>query len=80
MNERIKAIKRQAEDYASKYGIKHQVFGQELIDVLDEKFVELIISECQAALWTKECMQSDLALEEFKRNYTKIKEHFGVEE
>ena len=42
MNERIKALKRQAEDYAGKYSVKHQVFGQALIDALDQKFAELI--------------------------------------
>ena len=44
------------------------------------KFAELIVRECAKSLWTEECHNSDLALEEFERNSAKIKEHFGVEE
>jgi hypothetical protein len=43
-----------------------------------EKFAELIVQECAKSLWTEECHNSDLALEEFERNSAKIKEHFGV--
>ena len=56
-------------------GITHH---REFFD--EEKFAELIIKECAKSLWTEECYNSDLALEEFKRNGAKIKEHFGVEE
>ena len=45
-----------------------------------EKFAELIVRECAKSLWTEECHNSDLALEEFERNSAKIREHFGVEE
>ena len=45
-----------------------------------EKFAELIVKECVESLWTEECYNSDLALEEFERNSAKIKQHFGVEE
>jgi hypothetical protein len=45
----------------------------------ESKFAELIVRECICALWTEECHNSDLALEEFERNSAKIKEHFGVE-
>jgi hypothetical protein len=45
-----------------------------------EKFAELIVKECAKSLWTEECHNSDLALEEFERNSAKIKEHFGVDE
>lgn len=45
-----------------------------------EKFAELIVKECVESLWTEECYNSDLALEEFERNSAKIKKHFGVEE
>ena len=41
-------------------------------------FAELIIKQCAKSLWTEECHNSDLALEEFERNSAKIKEHFGV--
>ena len=56
-------------------GITHH---REFFD--EEKFAELIIKECAKSLWTEECHNSDLALEEFERNSAKIKEHFGVEE
>jgi len=44
-----------------------------------EHLVESVVKECLVSLWSEECMQSDLALEEFNRNVKKIKEHFGVE-
>ena len=44
------------------------------------KLAELIVRECAESLWTEECYNSDLALEEFEKNSKKIKEHFGVEE
>lgn len=43
------------------------------------KFAELLIQECINAMWTDECHVSDLAVEEFNRNSTKIKRHFGIE-
>jgi hypothetical protein len=50
-------------------------------DVLNalNRFAELIVKECAESLWTEECYNSDLALEEFERNSAKIKQHFGVE-
>jgi len=45
-----------------------------------QKFAELIVAECAESLWTEECYNSDLALEEFEKNSKKIREHFGVEE
>ena len=44
------------------------------------KLAELIVRECAESLWTEECYNSDLALEEFEKNSKKIKQHFGVEE
>jgi len=72
MNERIKALKRQAEDYAGKYSVKHQVFGQALIDALDQKFAELIVRECISELRDA----FDMTIEEGNH----LKEHFGVKE
>lgn len=45
-----------------------------------EKFALLIIRECAESLWTEECYNSDLAIEEFEKHSKKITEHFGVEE
>jgi hypothetical protein len=41
------------------------------------KLAELLVQECAKSLWTEECHMSDLALEEYKRNSKKIKQHFG---
>ena len=54
--------------------------GEESTYFSQEKFAELIIRECAESLWTEECYNSDLALEEFEKNSKKIREHFGVEE
>jgi hypothetical protein len=68
MNERIRELAEQAELHL------------ELQSLKVEKFAELIVKECAESLWTEECYNSDLALEEFERNSAKIKQHFGVEE
>ena len=80
MNDRIKELAKQA-------GIAvwgDAVYMYDPKDTLDstvmEKFAKLIVRECAKSLWTEECHNSDLALEEFERNSAKIKEHFGVEE
>ena len=71
MNERIKELAEQA-----------GFFPTELTQVGPsvEKFAELIVKECAESLWTEECYNSDLALEEFEKNSKKIRKHFGVEE
>jgi hypothetical protein len=83
MNKQIKALKRQAEEYASEYGTKHQVYGQELIDVLDQKFAELIVRECVALVEKQDHGTSDLWVSQWDgacRAVSKdIKQHFGVE-
>ena len=66
MNERIQELVKQV------YG--SQATEQEI------KLAELIVKECVKSLWTEECYNSDLALEEFNRKATKIKQHLGVEE
>jgi hypothetical protein len=75
MNPKIKALEQQC--------WSHRIDGV-LVDghlhFDTEKFAELIIKQCVKSLWTEECHNSDLALEEFERNSAKIKEHFGVEE
>jgi len=43
-----------------------------------KRFTELLIREAAKALWTEECLTSDLALEEFSRNVQKINKHFGI--
>jgi hypothetical protein len=81
MNERIKELMAQADKFAAEN--KTQTIsglGNNYFELLHEKFAELIVKECAESLWTEECYNSDLALEEFEKNSKKIKEHFGVEE
>jgi hypothetical protein len=76
MNERVKELALQAQKV-----VGYTDGGYTEIKALDqEKFAELIVRECAKSLWTEECHNSDLALEEFERNSAKIKEHFGVKE
>ena len=46
MNKTIQELKKQAEVYAGQHGLKNNVHGQDLINVLDQKFAELIVAEC----------------------------------
>jgi hypothetical protein len=46
------------------------------VDYYSEKFAELIIEECELALWSESCRVSDLAYEEYSSNCRKIQEHF----
>ena len=86
MNERIKQLAEQADNYAKQ--TVHYYQGQfdgltwegKIKQVRDTKFAELIVQECILALWTEECRTSDLAILDHNRNVKKIKEHFGVEE
>ena len=79
MNERIRELAQQAQEYAGQQ-IDEGANWDDAPIYYTEKLAELIIQECAKSLWTEECHNSDLALEEFERNSAKIKEHFGVEE
>ena len=76
MNERIKLLAEQADAYADVM----DYIGKNYIGLRDTYFAEMIVRECAESLWTEECYNSDLALEEFEKNSKKIREHFGVEE
>ena len=73
MNEQIDKLLVAAGAYFGGEGVVYDTFDP-------KKFAELIVAECAKSLWTEECHNSDLALEEFERNSAKIKKHFGVEE
>ena len=86
MNERLKQLAEQA-GILKEQSVQAKIVKNEdgtwtsILEYPDlEKFAELIIQECAKSLWTEECHNSDLALEEFERNSAKIKKHFGVEE
>jgi hypothetical protein len=68
MNKRIEELAEQCTSYNNSDG---WLFDK-------AKFAELIVWETFAAMWTDECMQSDLALEQFNRNVNNIKKHFGM--
>ena len=72
MNERIQQLAEQA-GFIDR-GTNHTAY----MNFDHEKFAELIVRECVKSLWTEECRNSDLALEEFEKNSKKILEHFGV--
>ena len=75
MNERIKQLVEQSQKV-----VGYLDGGYTEIKALDpEKFALLIVKECVKSLWTEECYNSDLALEEFNRKAAKIKQHLGVE-
>ena len=74
MNERIKQLAKQAEEYAD---IEYNASDLDWYELKEEKFAELIVREC-----------SQIS-KDYQRNYyeshgariaKKIKEHFGVEE
>ena len=74
MNERTKELERQATET-----VKCGLNGTSTAESFNrKKFAELIVRVCAKSLWTEECRNSDLALEEFEKNSKKILEHFGV--
>ena len=78
MNERIKQLIKQLIKQATVPGyMLGESYVQSRLD--EQKFAELIVKECAESLWTEECYNSDLALEEFEKNSKKIRKHFGVE-
>lgn len=70
MNEKIRLLWRQAVLNNAKTSTNFQ-------DVADE-FAQLLIEECELALWSEACMVSDLAYQEYCSNCRKIQEHFKV--
>jgi hypothetical protein len=77
MNERIRALKEQAWEYAMAVHDGHIVppLDKEVwpVDkVFDEKFAELIVRECAVIVGSMEEPHQDIA--------KLVKEHFGVEE
>ena len=64
MNERIKELAEQAGNHADTYDDANGPFW---FQMYNEKFAELIVQECAKSLWTEECHNSDLALEEFEK-------------
>ena len=86
MNERIKELAEQAEEYT---GLKHNNAYWRLLDDMQEdltwreKFAELIVRECAQAFEAEvdTWKQMDPYQGSIKRQGAKeIKEHFGVEE
>ena len=86
MNERIKAVLEQAEKWAK--GVVDQrngtYQGKEYLDVVEEKFAELIVKECADRL-TMEAIHYDtlggreVAAQTMDTASALLKQHFGVE-
>ena len=80
MNERIKELAKQSEDYADNQGFFVTIdFASDYQDCLMEKFAELIVQECSDMMITNQSIDKDpnwnRALRETSK---KIKKHFGV--
>ena len=69
MNERIRELAEQARDYVAD-AIELGFPQDQIDDIRDEKFAELIVRECM----------SELYLHGYDDARTQIKQHFGVEE
>jgi hypothetical protein len=72
MNERIRELIREAESTTNE-GIGFE--GQEYLDMLMERFAQLIVRECQTVVEWAISMDSTI-----DRVPVLIQEHFGVEE
>ena len=68
MNDRIKELAEQAEQYAHEQNDKH---GVRFKTEYDRKFAELIVKECADI--------SDASFHDGSAGYTAILKHFGVE-
>jgi hypothetical protein len=74
MNERIKELAKQADDYERK-------LGKGIGPTRDEKFAELIVRECLDVVAMRIYLgPEEICRQECKAIASEIKEHFGVEE
>ena len=85
MNERIRELAEQAEQYASEKDGKYDGAGNlnwQWQDIKMEKFAELIIQECFQACMNEGASYEEKAAGAYQSNLyvTAIKQHFGVEE
>ena len=76
MNERIQELKRQARDF---YLLQEDLdcSTKQLHELVDTKFAELIIAECEVALKPPVQVRDVISR---GQAYNLIKQHFGVEE
>lgn len=78
MNERIKELALQAENYAAEQNDK---FGVSYKRTYNEKFAELLIRECMGIISNEsEKISNEWRCKDGKHIWWKIKEHFGVKE
>ena len=79
MNERIKELAKQADEYASQFAYVQAVGHPGYKEKFNEKFAELIVRECIHVAYNKMAIQK---LDGIRPSVVcdTIKEHFGVEE
>ena len=82
MNERIKQLAKQAEEYAD---IEYNASDLDWYELKEEKFAELIVRECVSVMNTtaKKAEESNTYMGDdvpTRVHQYKIKQHFGVEE
>jgi hypothetical protein len=77
MNERIKELSKQAEQYADDNFKGEPVWSE----VYDQKFAELIVREC-AMLVEGFILEQEVALDDYQEYEASavLKEHFGIQE
>jgi wyosine [tRNA(Phe)-imidazoG37] synthetase (radical SAM superfamily) len=75
MNEKIKELAEQAEEYANQFVYVQAIGFPGHKEKFNEKFAELIVQECQVAL---SLMLRDMISR--GHAYDLIKEHFGIKE
>ena len=86
MNERIKELAEQARDYVAD-AIELGFPQDQIDDIRDEKFAELIVRECidvvkptpDHEVWAQSYLGGVDGLELLDSRVEKIKQHFGVE-
>ena len=79
MNERIKELAEQAEEYAAQNAAEDWEIGLDYQVLYDKKFAELIVAETIAVLqkrFTGDLNREDM---EVRRCIADVKKHFGVE-
>jgi hypothetical protein len=84
MNQRLKELAKQADEYASQFAHLGAIDHPSHIDKFNQKFAELIVQECATIIddipSSPLCSWSDGYYEGCRDSAKQIKQHFGVEQ
>jgi hypothetical protein len=78
MNERIRQLAEQAEEYAVRVATGDWEDGLAYQDLFNKKFAELIVRECAKVILETPVKYTEIDIMHIIRD--NVKEHFGVEE